>query len=145
MPLPSDRFGMREVTVSRVVDAAAADLSAWLEPARIVDAEGSFAVETVDDRDRGTIVVASGPGLQLPLRFEDRDGTVYYTQESERGPFAHMETWLEYEPVDDDRTRVTVRSAVELAAPLPFGDRIAAWKRRGELETLLETIEAECD
>ncbi|SEP62962.1 polyketide cyclase [Natrinema salaciae] len=136
---------MREVTVSRVVDVSADDLSARLEPATIVEAEGSFAVETVDDRDGATIVVASGPGMRLPLRFEDRDGTIYYTQESDRGPFSEMETWLEYDAVDAERTRVTVRSAVELAAPLPFGDRIAAWKRRGELRNLLEAVETGLD
>ncbi|WP_226007664.1 SRPBCC family protein [Natrinema salinisoli] len=136
---------MREVSVSRVVGVSPAELSSWLGPARIVEAEGSFAVESVYDGDDATVVVASGPGLQLPLRFEDRDGTIYYTQESEGGPFAEMETWLESEPVDDERTRVTVRSAVELAAPLPLGDRIAGWKRRGELRNLLDAIDAEFD
>ncbi|MGQ3410789.1 SRPBCC family protein [Natrinema sp. LN54] len=134
---------MREVTASRVLEVAAADLSAWLEPAAIVEAEGSFAVESVEEGADATIVVASGPGIRLPLRFEDRDDAMYYTQEGEHGPFSHMETWLEYEPIDDRRTRVTIRSAVELAAPLPFGDRIAAWKRNGELEGALETIETE--
>lgn len=136
---------MREVTVSRVVDAAPTELSAWLEPATIVEGEGSFAVASVDERGDATVVVASGPGMRLPLRFEDRDGTIYYTQESERGPFAAMETWLEWDPVEHGRTRVTIRSAVELAAPLPFGDRIAAWKRRGELDDLLEAIDAAFD
>ncbi|MFC6769605.1 SRPBCC family protein [Natrinema soli] len=134
---------MREVTVARVVDASPDALSAWLEPAAIVEAEGSFTVQAVDERADATIVVASGPGLELPLRFEDRDGTIYYTQEGEHGPFSHMETWLESEPIDAERSRVTIRSAVELAAPLPFGDRIAAWKRRGELEGALDTIETE--
>ncbi len=130
---------MREVTVSRVVAATPTELSAWLEPATIVEAEGSFAVAGVEERAETTVVVASGPGLRLPLRFEDRDGSVYYAQESERGPFSAMETWLEADPVDHGRTRLTARSAVELAAPLPFGDRIAAWKRRGELRSLLES------
>ncbi|SEW11489.1 polyketide cyclase [Natrinema salifodinae] len=136
---------MREVTVSRVVDAASDDLAAWLEPATIVEAEGSFTVETIDESGDATIVVASGPGMRLPLRFEDREdeSAIYYTQEGEHGPFSHMETWLEHEPIDAERTRVTLRSAVELAAPLPFGDRIAAWKRRGELRRVLETIETD--
>ncbi|AGB30965.1 polyketide cyclase/dehydrase [Natrinema pellirubrum DSM 15624] len=132
---------MREVTVSRVVAAAPTELSAWLEPATIVEAEGSFAVERVEERGDATVVVASGPGIQLPLRFEDRDGSIYYTQESERGPFSAMGTRLEVESVDHGRTRLTARSTVELAAPLPFGDRIAAWKRRGELTNLLESAE----
>ncbi|APW97821.1 polyketide cyclase [Halobiforma lacisalsi AJ5] len=149
---------MREVSVARTIDATERELRAWLEPARIVEAEGSFdvaAVEPADERDvdgdvnvtgeadtDSTIVVASGPGMQLPLRFEDRGGTIYYTQEGERGPFDHMETWIELEPTTDGRrTELRIRSSVSLAAPLPFGDRIAAWKRKGELNRALEAAE----
>lgn len=133
---------MREVTRSRAIQASADDVRAWLEPATIVEAEGSFTVTTVDDREDVTVVVASGPGLELPLRFEERDGTVYYTQEGDRGPFSHMETWIDLEE-GRAGTVVTIRSLVSLAAPLPFGDRIAAWKRRGELERALDALEAE--
>lgn len=130
---------MREVTASRVVDATGAELSEWLDPPTIVRAEGSFSVESVEDRDDAVVVVASGPGMQLSLRFEDRDGAIYYTQEGEAGPFEEMETWIELESAPDG-TRVTVRSSVALAAPLPFGDRIAAWKRKGELSRLLDDL-----
>ena len=132
---------MQEVTVSRVVDASPVVVSRWLDPSTIVEAEGSFTVETIDDRADATIVVASGPGMQLPLRFEERDDGFYYTQEGEQGPFSHMETWIDIEDVADG-TQVTFRSSVSLAAPLPFGDRIAAWKRKGELTRALETLEA---
>ncbi|APX96919.1 polyketide cyclase [Natronorubrum daqingense] len=134
---------MREVTVSRAVDASAAAVSAWLEPETIVEAEGSFTVDHVEDADDegATLVVASGPGMQLPLRFEDREEAIYYTQEGERGPFSHMETWIELEE-ERSGTVVTIRSSVSLAAPLPFGDRIAAWKRKGELNRALEELEA---
>ena len=132
---------MREVTVARVVDATPAELSEWLDPPTIVRAEGSFTVESVDDRGDAVIVVAGGPGMRLPLRFEDRDGAIYYTQEGEQGPFSAMETWIELEDAADG-TRVAVRSAVSLSAPLPFGDRIAAWKRKGECSRLLEALEA---
>ncbi|WP_049890156.1 SRPBCC family protein [Natronorubrum sulfidifaciens] len=133
---------MREVRVSRVIDASPVVVSRWLEPPTIVEAEGSFTVETIDEHADTTIVVASGPGMQLPLRFEERDDSVYYTQEGEQGPFSHMETWIDVEDATDG-TRVTFRSSVSLAAPLPFGDRIAAWKRKGELTRALETLEAE--
>ena len=135
---------MREVTVSRDVDASPVVVSRWLDPGTIVEAEGSFTVETIDERADATVVVASGPGMQLPLRFEDRENVIYYTQEGEQGPFSHMETWLEVEDGDDGSgARVTIRSSVSLAAPLPFGDRIGAWKRRGELERVLEALEDE--
>ncbi|WP_436348018.1 SRPBCC family protein [Natronorubrum sp. FCH18a] len=130
---------MREVTVSRVVDASPVVVSRWLDPPTIVEAEGSFTVETIDERADATVVVASGPGMRLPLRFEDRDESIYYTQEGEQGPFSHMETWIDLEDVPDG-TRVTIRSSVSLAAPLPFGDRIAAWKRKGELTRALDSL-----
>lgn len=131
---------MREVTVSRVVDATEAELSEWLHPPTVVEAEGSFTVKHIDEGEDATVVVASGPGMQLPLRFEDRDGTIYYTQEGDQGPFSHMESWIEFEGATDG-TRVTIRSSVALSAPLPFGDRIAAWKRKGELNRLLDALE----
>lgn len=142
MPVGPNEVGMQEVTASRVVDASPVVVSRWLEPATVVEAEGSFTVETIDERADATIVVASGPGMHLPLRFEERDDGLYYTQEGEQGPFAHMETWVDVEDVTDG-TRVTFRSSVSLAAPLPFGDRIAAWKRKGELTRALESLEAE--
>ncbi|WP_049920199.1 hypothetical protein [Halobiforma nitratireducens] len=147
---------MREVSASRTIDATERELRRWLEPATIVEAEGSFDVVAVEDGERSgdvradrvsasdldpgeTIVIASGPGMRLPLRFEQREGTIYYTQEGERGPFDHMETWIDLEPESGGtRTELTIRSAVSLSAPLPFGDRIAAWKRNSELERTLE-------
>lgn len=134
---------MREVTVSRAIDGPAEEVSAWLEPETIVEAEGSFTVDHVEDADDedATVVIATGPGMQLPLRFENREGAIYYTQEGERGPFSHMETWIELEE-ERAGTVVTIRSSVSLAAPIPFGDRIAAWKRKGELNRALEELEA---
>ncbi|WP_339102569.1 SRPBCC family protein [Haloterrigena salinisoli] len=131
---------MRQVTVDRVVEATPAELSEWLDPPTIVRAEGSFTVEAIDDRDDAVVVLASGPGMALPLRFEDRDGAIYYTQEGDQGPFSHMETWIELEDAAGG-TRVAIRSSVSLSAPLPFGDRIAAWKRKGECSRLLEALE----
>lgn len=131
---------MREVTLSRRVDATPVEISSRFDAADIVEAEGSFTVEAVEDDGDATIVVASGPGMQLPLRFEYREDALYYTQEGEQGPFEHMETWLEFDP-ENGSTEVTLRSSVSLSAPLPFGDRIAAWKRKGELERALDAIE----
>ena len=143
MAMPPNGGDMRDVTVSRVVDASPEEIWARFDPPAIVEAEGSFAVETVEDDGDATIVVASGPGMRLPLRFEYREDAIYYTQEGDQGPFSEMETRLECEPVDGgDGTRVTARSSVSLSAPLPFGDRIAAWKRKGELNRALDEIES---
>ncbi|ELY58543.1 SRPBCC family protein [Natronococcus jeotgali] len=130
---------MREVTVSRRIDATAVELSSRFDPPAIVEAEGSFTVADVREDGDATVVVASGPGMSLPLRFEYREDALYYTQEGEQGPFEYMETWLEFDEREDG-TEVRFRSSVSLAAPLPFGDRIAAWKRKGELERALEAM-----
>ncbi|ELY96601.1 hypothetical protein C482_15783 [Natrialba chahannaoensis JCM 10990] len=148
---------MREVTVSRTIDVSPAALQKHLDPATIVEAEGSFTVIDIDEDESAgtTTVVASGPGMQLPLAFEEREGAIYYTQAGERGPFSHMETWVEFEPAAGQgesqqqhpatQTILTLRSAVSLAAPLPFGDRIAAWKRKDELQRALETFATELE
>ncbi|MEY7851404.1 SRPBCC family protein [Natrarchaeobius sp. A-rgal3] len=130
---------MREVSVSGFVRETPGELRRHLDPATVVEAEGSFAPSSVDEREEGTVVVASGPGLEFPLLFEDRGDEIVYTQANEKGPFAGMETQIEFER-ENEGTRVTIHSAVELAAPIPFGDRIAAWKRRRELSRMLETV-----
>ncbi|NGM67928.1 SRPBCC family protein [Natronolimnobius sp. AArcel1] len=132
---------MREVTVSRAITAPKSAIADWLEPATIVDAEGSFSVSHVEDTADATVVVASGPGMELPLRFEEHDDSIYYTQEGDHGPFSHMETWIELTE-ESAGTIVTLRSSVSLAAPLPFGDRIAAWKRSGELRRAADALES---
>lgn len=132
-------ISMQEVSVSRDIDATPVEISAQFDPAAIVEAEGSFSVESVDEGGETTIVVASGPGLQFPLRFEYREDALYYTQDSRQGPFEQMETWLTFD-VEDGTTQVTFQSAVSLSVPVPFSDRVAAWKRKRELERALETI-----
>lgn len=124
---------MREVEVTRFVRARPEEFGRFLTPEAVVAAEGSFSVADVAETDEGTLVTATGPGIQLPIRFETRPNGFYYTAEGETGPFDEMETWLEVEPKDEG-SRLTLRSSVSLDLPLPFSDRIAAWKRRGELE-----------
>jgi ligand-binding SRPBCC domain-containing protein len=133
---------MHEIERSRFVPATPRELEGLLDPARIVDYEGSFSAETVADADGGTLVTVSGPGLTFTLRFEALDRGFYYTQAGEAGPFESMETWLTVAP-EDEGSRVSVRSAVSIAVPLPFSDRLAAWKRRGELDRLLDRLAAE--
>lgn len=133
---------MREVERSRFVPTRPRELQASLDPARIVDYEGSFSVESVTEADAGTLLTVSGPGLAFELRFEPIENGFYYTQAGEAGPFESMETWLAVAP-EDEGSRVSMRSAVSLGVPLPFADRIAAWKRAGELERALDRLASE--
>lgn len=135
---------MREVEVSRFVRATPAEVERALTPATVVEHEGSFAVVDVDERtDGSTVVTAGSRGLELALRFEERDGGLYYTQEGDAGPFDAMETWMTVRP-EDDGSRVAVRSAVSLGLPLSgLTDRIAAWKRKGELQRALDALAAD--
>ncbi|MFB6305329.1 MAG: SRPBCC family protein [Haloferacaceae archaeon] len=136
---------MREVTVSRVVDASPPAVRRRLDPATLVEYEGSFDVVETREADGATVVVAAAGGLELALRFEEREDGLYYTQEGDAGPFDEMETLVAVEAVDDGRrTRVTLRSSVSLGLPLPaLTDRVAAWKRRGELRRALAALEAD--
>lgn len=128
---------MREVEVSQFVRAAPAEVERALEPARVVEYEGSFEVFDVRSVDDATMVEAGGRGLRMELRFEDREDGIYYEQEGEAGPFEEMWTQLSWTN-EDEGSRVTARSGVSLRLPLPaVSDRIAAWKRRGELRRAL--------
>lgn len=133
---------MRELERSRFVQLTPRELEGLLDPARIVDYEGSFSVEATEDADEATLVTVSGPGLVFTLRFEPTDRGYYYTQAGESGPFEAMETWIAVEP-ENEGSRVSIRSAVSLDVPLPFSDRLAAWKRRGELDRMLDRLAAE--
>jgi len=130
---------MREVEVTKFVSARPDEVRRALTPEALVEAEGTFAVSAVEETDEGTVVTASGPGMAVPLQFESREDGLAYTAEGEVGPFDHLETAVTVAPKNEG-SEVTARSTVSLNAPLPFADRIAAWKRRGELERAVEAL-----
>jgi len=156
---------MREVEASRFVPVTPARLKRRLTPETIVAAEGSFVVRDVhegvdDDRDLGretdgselgrevdddldagaaTDVVVGGPGIEFTLRFEETDDGWYYAKVGEAAPIEHLETRLTVEP-EDEGSRVRLRSAVAVGLAVPFIDRIAGWKRRGELRRGLDAL-----
>lgn len=149
---------MREVEVSRFVPATPAVVERALTPAAVVEYEGSFRVLDVEERGDATIVTASARGLTMALRFEPREDGLYYTQAGGdvrsdgdvraggdapaggAGPFEAMETRLTVAP-QNEGTRVTARSSVSLGLPFPpLTDRVAAWKRRGELRRALDAL-----
>lgn len=133
---------MREVERRRFVPATPRDLEGSLDPTRIVDLEGSFSVQSTAENDGSTLVTATGPGIAFELRFEPIEGGYYYTQAGDAGPFESMETWLTAEP-ENEGSLVSMRSLVSIGVPLPFADRLAAWKRGGELDRALERLAAE--
>jgi hypothetical protein len=131
---------MREVEVSRFVRATPTAVERALTPATVVESEGSFTVRDVTDGEDGTLVTAGARGLELTLRFEERPDGLHYTQAGSAGPFDAMTTDLTV-AAEDEGSRVTARSAVSLGLPVPaLTDRIATWKRRGELERLLDAL-----
>jgi hypothetical protein len=76
------------------------------------------------------------------FEFEPREDGYQYRQVGANGPFEAMETTLTY-AASDHGSEVTVRSAVSLGLPLAaVTDRVAAWKRRGELKRLLAGLAA---
>ncbi|MFC4359759.1 SRPBCC family protein [Halobium salinum] len=133
---------MREVSVSRFVRATPTEVERALTPANVVEYEGSFRVRDVTEVDDATLVTAGASGLELTLRFERREDGLRYEQEGTEGPFDHMETEVSV-AAEDEGSRVTARSTVSLGVPpAALADRVAAWKRKGELKRALDALAA---
>jgi len=131
---------MREVEVSRFVPATVAELDRHLSPAAVVEAEGTFTVDAVTETDDGWTVAATAGGMTAEFAFEPREDGYHYSQVGDRGPFEAMETTLSLAR-ENEGTIVTARSVVSLGLPLGVvTDRVAAWKRRGELDRALEAF-----
>ncbi|WP_276271178.1 SRPBCC family protein [Haloarcula litorea] len=131
---------MREVERTRFVAATPAELDRALAPATVIDHEGTFEVVSTEATDDGHRVVARAGGVEVVFAFTAREHGVRYRQVGEQGPFESMETTLTYEPRDHG-SEVTARSTVSLGLPLPgVTDRVAAWKRSGELDRLLDAL-----
>lgn len=132
---------MREVERERNVPGTPAELDRLVSPVDLVEWEESFDVLDVTEDDGEMVVTVGGTGVRLSLRFESREDGYYYEQLEDRGPFDHMETWVSVEP-EDEGALVRARSAVELGPWLPFADRVVAWKCGGELDRLLDNLDA---
>jgi hypothetical protein len=132
---------MREVEVSQFVRATPAEVRRALTPASVVEHEGSFAIRDIREREEATYVTVGRRGLEFVLRFKRHEDGIRYEQEGEAGPFESMTTTITVS-AEDDGSRVTARSTVSLGLPVPLADRVAAWKRRGELKRALATLSA---
>ena len=131
--------------VSRFVGATLPAVERQLSPAAIVEYEGTFTVMDVEETGDGWIVTGRGGGLlEARFVFEEREDGYVYRQEGDTGPFEEMETTISLSRRDEG-VDVTARSAVSLGVPLPLVDRVAAWKRKGELKRALSRLAADVE
>ena len=136
---------MRTVEVSRFVRATLPEVERRLTPAAIVEYEGTFSVLDVEETDAGWVVTGRGGGvIEARFSFEEREDGYAYRQEGEAGPFERMETRLSLARRDEG-VEVTATSSVSLGVPLPLVDRVAAWKRKGELKRALARLAADVE
>lgn len=132
---------MREVEVSKFVAAPPVVVQRELTPASVVEFEGSFEVQEVTKTEAGAVVTANAGGLTMELVFENHETGLTYRQRGETGPFDSMETTVSVES-ENEGSRVTTHSAVSLGLPVAgLTDRVAAWKRRGELKRALDRLD----
>lgn len=131
---------MREVERDRFVAANPREIERQLSPQALLAWEGSFEAGDVTEDGEATLVTATGPGMSFRLRFEELpDG--YRYEGVGNGPFERMETRITVTP-ENEGSRVRVQSRVSLSLSLPLADRLGAWKRGGELDRLLDGLEA---
>lgn len=134
---------MREVEVHRFVAATPMEVERALGPTDLIEFEGSFNVLDVEEVTEGIFVTAGAWGVGVQLRFDDIENGLYYEQVGDSGPFEEMWTKVTWE-AENDGSRVTAKSGVSLKLPpSAITDRIAAWKRRGELKRALKNLSAD--
>lgn len=136
---------MRTVEVSRRIAATPTEIRHQIDPARLVELEGTFTVVDITDGDDVTTVTGRGGGMSVEFRFEETEEGYRYEQAGEAGPFETMETEVALEPKDEGSIARMI-STVSLGLPLStISDRIAAWKRRGELKRALKQLAADLE
>lgn len=130
---------MREVERSRFVAAPPTEVERVLVPAAPIEYEGSFTVKDVRETTDGWIVTTGARGLEFAVEVRPFENGLSYVQ-GENGPLKTLETTITYRP-ENEGTRVRMRSRVSTGVPpSAVTDRIAAWKRRGELRRALDRL-----
>lgn len=142
---PGASPGMRTVEVSRRLPVAESAIEASLTPETVADCDAALQPVGVEPREDGTTVVSAiTRGVQARFVFEPHPDGLRYLQEGDRGPFAVLETEWTHQPDgdgshDDNQGRVVARSTIARGFPLAtLTDRVAAWRRRRELERSLD-------
>jgi hypothetical protein len=113
-----------------------------LTPTAVVEAEGSFDVREVappEGEAVTTLVRAGRRGVSIVFAFEELPDGLRYAQRE--GPLEELTTTLSYRP-ENEGTRIDARSTLAVG-PWPV-ERLAAWKRRGELNRALRALAEEC-
>lgn len=139
---------MPTVERSRVVDAPPGRVRHHLGPATLLENEGTFRVQDVTgEQGEWTVTASAGGAVTATFEVRKTESGYTYEQVGSEGPFESMRTEVVLEATDDgERTRVAMRSTVSLGLPLAsLTDRIAAWKRRSELERALGRLAAALD
>ncbi|MWG34468.1 SRPBCC family protein [Halomarina oriensis] len=136
---------MRTVEASRFVAAPPSVVARVLTPEAVIEAEGSFDVQEVAEGDADaegdgeTLVRAARAGLSMVFAFEDREDGLRYEQLD--GPLETLTTTIDYRP-ENEGTRLTAESTLE--AGIGPMERLAGWKRRGELKRALRNLDKQC-
>ena len=132
---------VKEVVVTRTVDAPTSAVDAVLSPASIVDMAGTYAVESVEETGDMVVVRAVADRLETVLEFTETAGPYVYQQRDGEGPFEAMYTSVSV--TGDEPATVTARSCFTFGMPFPrLTDWFVARERRTELERLLRGVEA---
>ena len=135
---------MREVEVTRFVPLTIRELERVLSPRELIEYEGTFTVDAVTERAEGDgwHVTATAGGVEAAFHVTEREDGYQYEQVGQQGPFESMATTLSMARRNEG-SDVSLRSTVSLGLPLAaLTDRVAAWKRRGELERAVDALVA---
>lgn len=136
---------MRTVEASRFVQEPSGSVERALSPSALIEYEGTFTVTGTSEDDGETLVTASAPGMTVEFVVEATEDGWSYEQRGESGPFEYMRTEVVVEP-ENEGSVVTLTSTVSLGLPAAFlTDRVAAWKRRRELERALDSLAADVE
>lgn len=132
---------VKEVVVSRSIDAPRSAVEAVLSPARIIEFAGTYRVQSVDETADGAVVTAETDELETVIEFTGAESGYVYRQVGDQGPFTEMYSSVSLaggEPVE-----VTARTCFTFGLPLArLTDWIAAGERRTELRRLVAGVEA---
>lgn len=142
---PRDHPGMRTVEVSRRIAATPREIRRHVDPPRLIELEGTFNPVDVTEEAEGTTVMSRGGGMTVEFRFVETDSGYRYEQAGDAGPIETLETDFVIEPRDEGAIS-TITSSVSLGIPpSAIFDRLAAWKRRGELKRALKELAADVE
>jgi len=131
---------MRTVEASRFVQEPRESVERALSPEALIEYEGTFSVTGTEEGEDGTYVTASMPGVSAEFVVRETESGWAYEQLGEAGPFESMRTDVSVASKDEGSV-VTLSSTVSLGLwPRFVSDRVAAWKRRRELERALDAL-----